>query len=260
MKAIIVAAGTGSRLGELAKDTPKSLIDVNGQSILERQISVFKKFGISDITVIIGPHTEKFTFKNISFIQDKNYLEHDILSSLMLARSIMHDDIIISYGDVIFDEQILQSLINFKGSIGLCIDLNWEKNYGGSKLELKKEATTVQIKNNMCAKIVDGRELAKSKIKGNSKQSEHKKQELGEFVGLMRLSKHGSMIFIKRYEELINSHTGSFHDASSISQAYFTDMLQELIDNDIEILPIPVQGKWCEIDTIEDLKRAEYMF
>ncbi len=258
MKAIIVAAGTGSRLGELAKDTPKSLLDVNGQSILERQISVFKKLGISDITVIIGPHTEKFTFKNISFIQDKNYLEHDILSSLMLAHSIMYDDVIVSYGDVIFDEHVLQPLINFKGSIGLCIDLNWEKNYDGRKLELKQEATTVQIKNNMCTKIVDGRELAKSKIKDDLKYSNY--ERLGEFVGLMRLSKHGSTIFIKRYEELINSHIGSFHDAPSISQAYFTDMLQELIDNDIEILPIPVQGKWCEIDTIEDLKRAEDMF
>ena len=164
MKAIIVAAGTGSRLGELAKDTPKSLLDVNGQSILERQISVFKKLGISDITVIIGPHIEKFTFKNISFIQDKNYLEHDILSSLMLAHSIMYDDVIVSYGDVIFDEHVLKPLINFKGSIGLCIDLNWEKNYDGRKPELKQEATTVQIKNNMCTKIVDGRELAKSKI------------------------------------------------------------------------------------------------
>jgi choline kinase len=260
MKAIIVAAGTGSRLGELAKDTPKSLLDVNGQSILERQISVFKKLGISDITVIIGPHTEKFTFKNISFIQDKNYLEHDILSSLMLAHSIMYDDVIVSYGDVIFDEHVLQPLINFKGSIGLCIDFNWEKNYDGRKLRLKQEATTVQIKNNMCTKIVDGRELAKSKIKGNLKYSNYERQKLGEFVGLMRLSKYGSMIFIKRYEELINSHTGSFHEAPSISQAYFTDMLQEMIDNDTEILPIPVQGKWCEIDTIEDLKRAEDMF
>ena len=37
-------------------------------------------------------------------------------------------------------------------------------------------------------------------------------------------------------------------------------MLQELIDSGVEILPIPVQGKWCEIDTIEDLKRAEDMF
>ena len=260
MKAIIVAAGTGSRLGELAKDTPKSLLDVNGQSILERQISVFKKLGISDITVIIGPHTEKFTFKNISFIQDKNYLEHDILSSLMLAHSIMYDDVIVSYGDVIFDEHVLQPLINFKGLIGLCIDFNWEKNYDGRKLRLKQEATTVQIKNNMCTKIVDGRELAKSKIKGDLKYSNYERQKLGEFVGLMRLSKHGSTIFIKRYEELINSHIGSFHDAPSISQAYFTDMLQELIDNDIEILPIPVQGKWCEIDTVEDLKRAKDMF
>ena len=258
MKVIIVAAGAGSRLSELTKDTPKSLLDVNGKSILERQISVFKKLGISDITVIIGPHTEKFTFKNISFIQDKNYLEHDILSSLMLAHSIMYDDVIVSYGDVIFDEHVLQPLINFKGSIGLCIDFNWEKNYDGRKLRLKQEATTVQIKNNMCTKIVDGRELAKSKIKGDLKYSNY--ERLGEFVGLMRLSKHGSTIFIKRYEELINSHIGSFHDAPSISQAYFTDMLQELIDSGVEILPIPVQGKWCEIDTVEDLKRAEDMF
>ncbi len=112
----------------------------------------------------------------------------------------------------------------------------------------------------MCTKIVDGRELAKSKIKDDSKPSEHKKQKLGEFVGLIKLSKHGSTIFIKRYEELISSHTDSFHEAPSISQAYFTDMLQELIDSGVEILPIPVQGKWCEIDTIEDLKRAEDMF
>ena len=51
-KVFLPCAGIGSRLGELAKDTPKSLLDVNGQSILERQISVFKKLGISDITVI----------------------------------------------------------------------------------------------------------------------------------------------------------------------------------------------------------------
>ena len=260
MKAIIVAAGIGSRLGEFAKNTPKSLIDINGQSILERQISVFKKLGISDITAITGPYTEKFTSKNISFIQDKNYLEHDILSSLMLARSIMHDDIIISYGDVIFDEHVLQSLINFSGSIGLGIDLNWEKNYDGKEQELKQEASTVQMKNNMSRKMVYEGGHAISKIKGNLKSNDYTEQNLGEFIGLMRLSKRGSAIFIKRYEELINSHIGSFHEASSISQAYFTDMLQELIDNDIEILPIPVQGKWCEIDTIEDLKRAKDMF
>ena len=117
MKVIIMSAGIGSRCEELTKDIPKSLLDINGHSILERQILVLRKLGISDINVIIGPHTKKFTFENISFIQDENYLEHDILGSLMEARSIMLDEIIIIYGDVIFDEQVLQELINFNGLI-----------------------------------------------------------------------------------------------------------------------------------------------
>ena len=65
MKGIIVAAGVGSRLGELTENTPKSLIEINGKSILERQIFAFKKLGITDITVIIGPHAEKYSFKDM---------------------------------------------------------------------------------------------------------------------------------------------------------------------------------------------------
>ena len=44
MKAIIIAAGIGSRLGDLTKDLPKPLVDVNGKSILQRQIEIFNKF------------------------------------------------------------------------------------------------------------------------------------------------------------------------------------------------------------------------
>ena len=58
MKAIIVAAGVGSRLGELTKELPKSLIDINGKSIIERQILSFKKFGIDNIVIIRG-HIER---------------------------------------------------------------------------------------------------------------------------------------------------------------------------------------------------------
>ncbi len=260
MKAIILSAGIGSRCGELTKDIPKALLDINGHSILERQISVLRKLGISDINVIIGPYTEKFTFENISFIQDKNYSEHDILGSLMEARSIMLDEIIVIYGDVIFDEHILQELINFNGSIGLGIDLNWEEKYVGRNPELKQEASTVQIKNNICKTIIDGRERIMSKNRINLKSNENTKEKTGEFVGLMKLSKHGSIIFIKRYEELINSHSGPFHQSQSISQAYFTDMLQELIDNNVEIFSIPVQGKWCEIDTPDDINMAKQIF
>ena len=53
MKAIIVAAGVGSRLGELTKELPKPLIDINGKSIIERQILLFQKFGITKIIITI---------------------------------------------------------------------------------------------------------------------------------------------------------------------------------------------------------------
>ena len=259
MKGIIVAAGVGSRLGELTKNTPKSLIEINGKSILERQIFTFKKLGITDITVIIGPHAEKYSFEGISFIHDDSYLEHDILSSFMLTRKIINDDTIVSYGDVIFDENILRPLINFKGLIGLGIDFDWEKNYEGLSKELKLEATVTQVRNQICTKIVDGREL-KSKDQAILEITDSKNEKLGEFVGLMKLSKQGGKIFTEKYEKLIKTHTGPFHEADSLSDAYFTDMLQELIESNVDISPISVKGKWCEIDTMQDLKRAEEMF
>ncbi len=260
MKAIIVAAGIGSRLGELTKNTTKSLIKINNKKILERQITIFKKLGINDINVIIGPYPEQYTFQNISLIHDTKYMEHDILASFMLAQSIMDDDVIVSYGDVIFDENILKSIVDFEGLIGLGIDFDWKKNYEGRNESLMQEATVAQFDNHSCIRIVDGRELKKSKNETISSLNNSKNIKTGEFVGLMKLSKIGSSKFIQLYNKLINSHSGKFHESDSILDAYFTDMLQELIDNDVKIFSIPVEGKWCEIDTIEDVKRAEKIF
>ena len=60
MKAIFIAAGEGSRMGNLTKMIPKPLIDVNGISILDRQICLLQKFGINEIIVIRGPHPETY--------------------------------------------------------------------------------------------------------------------------------------------------------------------------------------------------------
>jgi NDP-sugar pyrophosphorylase family protein len=55
-------------------------------------------------------------------------------------------------------------------------------------------------------------------------------------------------------------NTGLFHESPSILKAYVTDMIQELIDSNIKIKPILVSGKWCEIDTMQDLENAEKIF
>ena len=65
-----------------------------------------------------------------------------------------------------------------------------------------------------------------------------------------------SVLFVSVFYELKKSHDGRFHNAPSLEKAYLTDMLQELINLGVNISPITVDGKWCEIDTPQDLERA----
>ena len=86
MNAIIIAAGSGRRISNNAKNIPKSMVKVNGKSIIEYQLSVLNKAGINEVYVITGPYSEKFNIKNINYVEDKEYEKHDILGSLMVAK------------------------------------------------------------------------------------------------------------------------------------------------------------------------------
>ena len=92
------------------------------------------------------------------------------------------------------------------------------------------------------------------------KNIQNEKNLIGEFIGIMKLSAEGSKIFVKKYEELLKNNKGSFHEASSVLKAYLTDMIQELVDSQIHVEPVFISGKWCEIDTMQDLKTAEKIF
>ena len=65
---------------------------------------------------------------------------------------------------------------------------------------------------------------------------------------------------LKKYFHLKKNHTGTFHKSQSLSNAYVTDMLQELINSKTHIIPVITEDKWCEIDTIEDLEIAKKLF
>ena len=56
MKAIVIGAGTGKRINEFSKKSPKALLDINGKTILSRQVSLFRKNGINEIIVTTGPY------------------------------------------------------------------------------------------------------------------------------------------------------------------------------------------------------------
>lgn len=90
MKAILLAAGMGTRLRPLTLTTPKSLITVNGEPLLERQIRFLRETGVRDIAVVTGYLHEKFTYLKkkfaVTLIRNPYYDRYNNLYSMYLAR------------------------------------------------------------------------------------------------------------------------------------------------------------------------------
>ena len=249
MKAIIIAAGIGSRLGDLTKDLPKPLVDVNGKSILQRQIEIFNKFGIDEIIIIRGPHKEKFNFKNVTYVEDIDVSNHDLLGSLMTAEKEMNDNMIISYGDIIFDENILSQILSSPEHSTLAVDYDWQKNYQYKSDILLDKVSVVTLENNS---IID--------VGYYENFQDSKNLVFGEFIGLMKISKFTAVQLIEQYNHLQDCHQGKFHDSPSIQFGIITDMINELLKNGIKFSPTKISGRWCEIDTPEDLENAKELF
>ena len=243
MKAIILSAGYASRLGDLTKELPKSLVNINGKSIIQRQIETFRNNGVKEIIVIVGPNKEKFQLKDVEYVIDKNFHEHEQLGSLMTASKHFQNDLVISFGDVIVDNNIMKQIIESTYDIGIAIDLKWKKNYENRTQHPKSEADLALIKSNKL-----------TKIKKNLDYVEN--YQLGEFLGIIKLSNIGSKKILDLFNTLNSSYQGKFHDAPSFQKAYLTDIIDELIQTNENVNPIFVDGNWCEIDTLEDLEIA----
>ena len=166
----------------------------------------------------------------------------------MSARQKFSDDVLVMFGDILFDEQILEQVLNANGQISIAIDKDWEKSYQERNDNPIDKADKVLLKNNKIIKISAEQIRAEQNV------------DTGELLGIMKLSSEGSKILIEHYEKLENNHTGKFHDAESFKKAKFVDILQELISTGIDINPIVISGNWCEIDTPDDLTRAKKIF
>ncbi len=247
MKAIIIAAGSSSRLGKLTKSLPKGLVKINGQTIIRRQIEFLRSSGINNIIIVTGPNAHCFDFKDVTYVPDHNYEQHDVLGSLMAARNYMSDGFIMLYSDIIFDESILKSILNFKGKIGIAVDMDWWEKY-----EKRTEHPITEADNVL---MESGKITRTKKFISNTNSG-----KIGEFMPLMILSSKGANLFVKTFEKLEKNHKGKFHEMPSLKKAVLTDMLQELIDSKIIISPIIISGKWSEIDTLQDLEIAKKKF
>ena len=245
MKVIILAAGMGSRLIPLTNDRPKCMVKLLDDTLIERQIKIFRSYDINDITIVTGYKNEVIDMPNVNYVNNPNYETTNMNESLFCALKPSNSSVLVTYGDIVFEPKIVQQMLEITNDIRLAVRINWKEYYQNRTMHPLSEAENVLIEN---GRILETR-------KNISKALEN--QQIGEFLGIMMLSSEQIKILLERYSDLKKNHTGTFHSSSSLHMAYLTDMLQEMIDFGVRINPVFAEGKWFEIDTLEDIKNAE---
>ncbi len=248
LSAIILAAGKGSRLVEATFGSPKPLVDINGISLIQRQINLYKKEKIKKITVIRGYKLNEFQLKNVNYVDDLEFEKHDQLGSLISGINEIEGDVLITFGDILFDEKIVQQMITSEKEISVAVDPNWRESYEKRKDNPIELAGKVLIKNNQILEFSEELPISKEGF------------EIAEFLGIIKIRNNMTEKIRKLLKNLTENHKGKFHDAKSFQYAKLTDFLQELIKLEIKITPVFIKGKWCEIDTPMDLEIARNKF
>ena len=235
----------GSRLRPLTNDKPKCMIKLLDETLIQRQVKIFHSCNINDITIVTGYKSEVIDIPHVNYVKNENYEITNTNESLFCALEPSSEPVLVTYSDVVFEEKFVRQMLEITDGIRLAVNLNWKKYYQNRTMHPLSEAENVLVEN--------GRILQIRKNISKSLQN----QQIGEFLGIMMLSSDHVKILLERYSYLKNNHIGTFHNSSSLSNAYITDMLQEIINCGINVNPVFTEGKWCEIDTPEDLRNAE---
>ena len=233
VNSIVLAASQGS-LGDLTRDTPKTLLEVNGKSLLGIQADEFNQVGIKEIAVVRGFQKEKVKLSNIKTIDNDDYASTKELYSLYLAKNQIKENTVISYGDIIFKRYVLHELLNDQNNITIIVDADYEAqgadkdfvqasekydrtNYKGMA-KFKKMAST------LTNAVVDG-----------------------EFIGLWKVNNVGASIVKETLEKLSTSAT--------FKSMTCADLFNE-IAKEHTIAVKYISGAWLDVDNIVDFQKA----
>lgn len=233
MKALILAAGLGTRLAPITNDRPKSMVTVNGQPILFKQIENLHENGITDITIVSGYKADVLKkavfgrYAEINIIESVDYAATNNMYSAYLAKDIFIDaDFLMMNADVFYDASVIRTLLAYEASNAIVTDIG---NYLEESMKVIEEnGRLIQISK----KIEPG-------------------DALGVSIDIYKFSAEGGKAFFAKCTDYIEEKG----ELKLWSEVALNDILAE-----VSFEACPLNGRWLEIDNYEDLIAAEKMF
>lgn len=226
MDALILAAGRGTRMKGI--DTPKCLLELNGIALIDYQIKCFKQFGINQIYVVTGYNSDlihSHLKDQVIFIQNPDFANSNNITSVWSAKKFLTADFICVYGDLLFNKEILQNLIQQTHDVCMVVEKN-----------VRYETMKVKIENNHIIQV--NKKIPESEADGN-------------FIGMAKFSKN---IISKLFNGISNCLTID-------KNSYYTSAIELLINNGQFVNCLFTNNlQWMDIDEPNELTEAKILF
>lgn len=242
-RAIILAAGEGTRLRPYTLDRPKCLVPLAGRPLLEWQVGALRSAGIDDITVVTGYRADQIEALGHTTVHNERFGETNMVASLMCARDRLDgsDDVVVAYADLVYEPRVVEALMGTAAPAAITVDRSWQRLWELRMEDPLADAETLRLDD-------EGNVVELGREPTGIDQIE------GQYMGLIGLRAGFVPTFVAAYDSL---DPAGPYDGRDRDNMYMTSFLQHLIDHVGPLAAVQVDGGWLEVDTTDDLETYE---
>src|SRR5260221_2086713 len=218
MKAIIIGAGRGSRLGPETDRIPKTMVEVMGRPMLDWILDALGEGGIrrTDVVFICGyaEAAVRERYPDLTYVRNAGWADNNILLSLLTAREHLVGGFVSTYADIVYEGAIVRQLVQSPAAITLGCDTAWRRRYVGRSQHPESDAEKLRAEGSRVVEI-------SRRIPSDGAS--------GEFIGVMKLSRKGARSLLAAFDEAEAAHRGGiFREGRPFQKAYLIDLLQHM--------------------------------
>jgi L-glutamine-phosphate cytidylyltransferase len=238
MRALILAAGRGSRMGSLGDARPKCLIELAGKPLIARQVAALRNGGATTVGIVRGYRAEMIYCPTVKHFDNPRWPETNMVMSLAVADEwLLSEPVIVSYGDIFFRDEVVRGLAAADQDLVVAYDSEWRGLWSRRFIDPLVDAETFRVDGAGHLVEIGGKTVRISEIQG-------------QYMGLLKFTPNAW----KAVGAILAGLSAHARD-----QLDMTSLLRRLLRKNFVIGTYATSGNWGEVDGPTDLAIYESM-